>query len=51
MIMEHFAHMINDILKRYKCFINDRKQRNPLGNKLIQSLKKRTRDYIKNYTN
>lgn len=50
-IMRHFAHMINDILKRYDCFINKQEQRNPSGNKLIQSLKVRTEHYINKHTN
>ena len=47
-IMRHFAHMINDILKRYDCFVNCNKEKNPLGNKLLQNLKSRTENYVMN---
>ncbi|EOH5729743.1 hypothetical protein ACL93P_001744, partial [Campylobacter jejuni] len=47
-IMEHFAHMLKDILERYDCYLNsdDFKKNNPLGLKKLIKLKNRCNTYI-----
>ncbi|EAH4585580.1 hypothetical protein CIB59_00005 [Campylobacter jejuni] len=47
-IMEHFAHMLKDILERYDCYLNsdDFKKNNPWGLKKLIKLKNRCNTYI-----
>lgn len=47
-VMEHFAHMIKDILDRYKGYLNKKSIRNPLGIKMLIKLHKRVDKYISN---
>lgn len=47
-IMVHFAHLLKDIIDRYKCFLEQEKDVNPIGYKNLISLKKRAEDFIEN---
>ncbi|HHY1341542.1 TPA: DUF4760 domain-containing protein, partial [Campylobacter jejuni] len=50
-IMEHFAHMIKNIIGRYDCYLNsdDFKKNNPLGLKKLMALKNRCDIYIQKH--
>lgn len=47
-IMEHFAHLLKDIIDRYECFLEQEKDVNPIGYKNLMSLKKKAEDFIEN---
>ncbi|EAH6869670.1 hypothetical protein EJ753_08000 [Campylobacter lari] len=50
-IMEHFAHMIKNIIGRYDCYLNsdDFKKNNPLGFQKLMALKNRCDIYIQKH--
>lgn len=49
-IMEHFAHLLKDIIDRYECFLKYQKDKgiNPIGYEKLILLKKRAENFIEN---